>query len=120
MAQGTVKDNVSDELDEAAGRGRREREERKEATPEEVRHHDSGGSRTMCRTGGASPSGEGQVLREATRSIERADLREVTDLRKWAGDRAEIVGRETHAPLNPVAAVGTYGMRVIRRSGAKQ
>ena len=34
MAQGTVKDNVSDELEEGAGRGRREREERKEATPE--------------------------------------------------------------------------------------
>jgi hypothetical protein len=36
MAQGTVKDNVSDELEEAAGRGRHEREERKEAAPEEV------------------------------------------------------------------------------------
>ena len=44
MAQGTVKDNVRDELDEAAGRGRREREERKEATPEEiVRQPGSGG-----------------------------------------------------------------------------
>jgi hypothetical protein len=36
------------------------------------------------RTSGASPSGEGQVLREATRPIESADLREVSDLRKRA------------------------------------
>ena len=36
MAQGTVKDNIRDELEEAAGRGRRESEERKEVTPEEV------------------------------------------------------------------------------------
>jgi hypothetical protein len=43
MAQGTVKDNVRDELDEAAGRGRREREDRKEATREEVRQPGSGG-----------------------------------------------------------------------------
>ena len=43
MAQGTVKDNVRDELDEAAGRGRRERGERKEATPEEVVQPGSGG-----------------------------------------------------------------------------
>jgi hypothetical protein len=43
MAQGTVKDNVRDELDEAAGRGRREREDHKEATPEEVRQPGSGG-----------------------------------------------------------------------------
>jgi hypothetical protein len=78
---------------------------------EGVRHHGAGGSKTMSRTRGASPSGEDLVLREATRAIERADLREVTELRKRAGDRAEIVGRETHAPLNPVAAVSTYGMR---------
>ena len=120
MAQGTVKDNVSDELEEAAGRGRREREERTEATPAEVRHHDSGGSKTMSRTGGASPSGEGQVLREATRSIEGADLREVSDLRKRAGDRAQIVGRETHAPPNRDAAVSTYGMQGTRQAAAKQ
>jgi hypothetical protein len=43
MAQGTVKDNARDELDEAAGRGRREREERKKATPEEVNQPGSGG-----------------------------------------------------------------------------
>ena len=43
MAKGTVKDNARDELDEAAGQGRREREARKEATPEEVRHPGSGG-----------------------------------------------------------------------------
>ena len=43
MAQGTVKDNVRDELDEAAGRGRREREARKEATQEEVVQPGSGG-----------------------------------------------------------------------------
>jgi hypothetical protein len=60
------------------------------------------------------------VLREATRPIESVDLREVSDLRKRAGDRAEIVGRETHAPLNPVAAVSTYGMRVTQGDMAKQ
>ena len=43
MAQGNVKDNVRDELDEAAGRGRRVREVRKEATPEEVVQPGSGG-----------------------------------------------------------------------------
>jgi hypothetical protein len=43
MAQGTVKDNARDELDEAAGRGRRDREVRKEATPEEVKQPGSGG-----------------------------------------------------------------------------
>jgi len=43
MAQGTVKDNVRDELDEAAGREAGAREERKEATPEEVRQPGSGG-----------------------------------------------------------------------------
>jgi hypothetical protein len=43
MPQGTVKDNVRDELNEATGRGRRDREDRKEATPEEVRHTGSGG-----------------------------------------------------------------------------
>jgi hypothetical protein len=110
MAQGTVKDNVGDELDEAAGWGRREREERKEATPEEVRQPVSGGSRTTSRTGGASPSGEGQVLREATRPIEIADLHEISNLRKSRGDRVEVVGRETHAPPNAVAAVSTHGM----------
>ena len=121
MAQGTVKGNVRDELEGAAGRGRRESEGRKEATPEEVvRRPGYGGSRTTSRTGGASPSGEGQVLLEATRPIERADLREVSELRKTTGDRAEIVGRETHAPPNPVAAMSKYGMRVTRRAAAKQ
>jgi hypothetical protein len=43
MAQGTVKDNARDELDEAAGRGRRDREDRKEATPEEVKQPGSRG-----------------------------------------------------------------------------
>jgi hypothetical protein len=43
MALGTVKDNVRDELDEAGGLGRREREERKETTPEEARQTGSGG-----------------------------------------------------------------------------
>ena len=50
MAQGTIKDNVRDELDEAAGRGRRERVERKEATPEEiVRQPGSGGVKDNVR-----------------------------------------------------------------------
>ena len=43
MAQGTVKDNVRDELDEATGRGRRERENRKKTVPEEVVQSGSGG-----------------------------------------------------------------------------
>ena len=74
----------------------------------------------MSRMRGASPSGEDLVLWEATRPIESVELREVSDLRKRAGDRAQIVGRETHAPPNPVAFVSTYGMRVIRRASAKQ
>jgi hypothetical protein len=49
------------------------------------------------------------LLREATRPIEIADLREVSDLRRRADDRAEIVGRETHAPPIPVAFVSTCG-----------
>jgi hypothetical protein len=43
MAQGTVKDNARDELDEAAGRGRCDREDRKEAAPQEVKQPGSGG-----------------------------------------------------------------------------
>ena len=54
MTQGTVKDNARDELDEAAGRGRRKRGARKEAAPEEVKQPGSGGSRTMSRTSGPS------------------------------------------------------------------
>jgi hypothetical protein len=41
--------------------------------------------------GGASPSGEGQVLWEATRPIEIADLREVSNLRKSTEDRIELL-----------------------------
>ena len=40
---GGTKDNVRDELDEAAGRGRRKRGDRKEAAPEEVGQPGSGG-----------------------------------------------------------------------------
>jgi hypothetical protein len=47
---GGTKDNVSDELDEAAGRGRRKREYRKEAAPEEEEQAGSGGSRTLSGT----------------------------------------------------------------------
>lgn len=43
MAQGGVKDNVRDEFSEAAGRGKREREQRKETTPKEARRPASGG-----------------------------------------------------------------------------
>jgi len=46
MAKGTVKDNLRDELDEAAGRGICDREDRKEAAPQEVKQPGSGGSRT--------------------------------------------------------------------------
>jgi PRC-barrel domain len=40
---GGTKDNVTDELEEAAGRGRRKRDDRKEAAPEEVGQPGSGG-----------------------------------------------------------------------------
>ena len=46
---GGTKDNVSDELDEAAGRGRRNREDRKEAAPEEVGQPGSGGVKANVR-----------------------------------------------------------------------
>jgi hypothetical protein len=49
MTQGTVKENVRDELDEAAGRGRRNRDDRKEAAPEEVRQPGSGGVKDNVR-----------------------------------------------------------------------
>jgi hypothetical protein len=47
---GGVKDNVRDELDEATGRGRRKRVDRKEAAPEEEEQAGSGGSKTLSRT----------------------------------------------------------------------
>jgi len=43
MVQGGVKDNVGDEMNEAAGRGGREGEQRKETTPKEARRPASGG-----------------------------------------------------------------------------
>ena len=46
---GGTKDNVSDELDEAAGRGRRKREDRKEAAPEEEEQAGSGGVKDTVR-----------------------------------------------------------------------
>src|SRR5918994_1300855 len=46
---GGTKDNVSDELDEAAGRGRRRREVRKAAAPEEVGQPGSGGVKANVR-----------------------------------------------------------------------
>jgi PRC-barrel domain len=46
---GGTKDNVSDELEEAAGRGRRRREESKEAAPEEVGQPGSGGVKANVR-----------------------------------------------------------------------
>src|SRR5215204_1208163 len=46
---GGTKDNVRDELDEAAGRGRRKREDRKEAAPEEVGQPGSGGVKANVR-----------------------------------------------------------------------
>jgi hypothetical protein len=49
MIQGNVNDNVRDELDEAAGRSRREREDRKEAAREEVRQPASGGVKDNVR-----------------------------------------------------------------------
>jgi hypothetical protein len=49
MAQGTFKDNARDELDEAAGRGMRKSEDRKEVTPEEVKQPGSGGVKDNVR-----------------------------------------------------------------------
>jgi hypothetical protein len=46
---GGTKDNVTDELDEAAGRGGREREDRKEAAPEVVGQPGSGGVKANVR-----------------------------------------------------------------------
>ena len=46
---GGTKDNVTDELDEAAGRGRRRREDRKEAASEEVGQPGSGGVKANVR-----------------------------------------------------------------------
>jgi hypothetical protein len=46
---GGTKDNVTDELDEAAGRGRRNREDRKEAAPEVVGQPGSGGVKANVR-----------------------------------------------------------------------
>ena len=44
-----AKDNVRDELDEAAGRGRRERDDRKDAVLEEVGQPGSGGVKDNVR-----------------------------------------------------------------------
>jgi hypothetical protein len=46
---GGTKDNVTDELDEAAGRGRRRRDDRKEAAPEVVGQPGSGGVKANVR-----------------------------------------------------------------------
>ncbi len=46
---GGTTDNVTDELDEAAGRGRRRREDRKEAAPEDVGQVGSGGVKANVR-----------------------------------------------------------------------
>jgi hypothetical protein len=46
---GGTKDNVRDELDEAAGRGRRKRDDRKEVAPEEVGQPGSGGVKANVR-----------------------------------------------------------------------
>jgi hypothetical protein len=46
---GGTKDNVRDELEEAAGRGRRNRDDRKEAAPEEVGQPGSGGVKANVR-----------------------------------------------------------------------
>ena len=46
---GGTKDNVGDELDVAAGRGRRERDARREAAPEAVRQPGSGGVKDNVR-----------------------------------------------------------------------
>jgi hypothetical protein len=46
---GGTKDNVRDELDEAAGRGKRERAARKETAPEEVVQPGSGGIKDNVR-----------------------------------------------------------------------
>jgi hypothetical protein len=57
MEVGGTKDNVRDELDEAAGRGRRKRDERKEAAPEEVGQPGSGGVKANVRDEWAESQG---------------------------------------------------------------
>jgi hypothetical protein len=54
---GGTKDNVTDELDEAAGRGRRKREYRKEGAPEEVGQPGSGGVKANVRDEWAESQG---------------------------------------------------------------
>jgi sporulation protein YlmC with PRC-barrel domain len=54
---GGTKDNVTDELDEAAGRGRRRKEESKEAAPEEVGQPGSGGVKANVRDEWAESQG---------------------------------------------------------------
>jgi hypothetical protein len=54
---GGTKDNVTDELDEAAGRGRRKREDRKEGAPEEVGQPGSGGVKANVRDEWAESQG---------------------------------------------------------------
>ena len=49
VGSGGAKDNVSDELDEAAGRGRRRRDDRKEAAPKEVGQPGTGGVKANVR-----------------------------------------------------------------------
>jgi hypothetical protein len=46
---GGTKDNVRDELDDAAGRGRHDRDNRKDAAPEEVGQPGSGGVKDNVR-----------------------------------------------------------------------
>ena len=50
VGSGGAKDNVRDELAEAAGQGRGGRTARKEAAPEEEEQAGSGGSRTLSGT----------------------------------------------------------------------
>ena len=54
---GGTKDNARDELDEAAGRGRRKRDDRKEAAPEEVGQPGSGGVKANVRDEWAESQG---------------------------------------------------------------
>ena len=54
---GGTKDNVRDELDEAAGRGRRRRDDRKEAAPEVVGQPGSGGVKANVRDEWAESQG---------------------------------------------------------------
>jgi hypothetical protein len=107
MTQGTSEDNVRDELNEAAGwagaRGenaRRPPRGSEAAWLQGVKDTVQDEWSVIFRLRSNSPEGNPARLERGSPRGQRP---------AQAGGRAEIVGRETHAPLNPVAFVSTYG-----------